>query len=250
MPEYDLSYDPAIRDRKFDFFPAGQGAPLLVFVHGGGWISGDRSMYHQEGEWFASQGIACACLSYRLAPLYPYPAAVSDVLAFTGYARSHATDLGIHPEKIVAMGNSAGGHLACMMGLLENDPATKEPVEQVNGVVSVCAITDMCEPAESQNPIAFSFLEQFMGCSHLSCPELWHEASPVLHVTKNDASFLIFHGTADEIVPVSQSERLAAKLTDTGVSVDYEPLPGEMHGFTPDGWDHICQRAKEFVLGL
>ena len=250
MPDFDISYDPAVRDRKFDYFPGGSGSPLLVFVHGGGWISGDKSMYHAEAEQFARAGISCACIGYRLAPLYPYPAAVSDVLAFTGYARSHAAELGIDPQKIVSMGNSAGGHLACMAGLLETDPSTHGPIEQVNGVVSVCAITDMCEPAESQNPIAFSFLEQFMGCSHMACPELWAAASPVSHVSRNDAPFLIFHGTDDEIVPFQQGERLATKLREAGVKVEFEPLTGEMHGFTLPAWERICSKAKEFVHAL
>ena len=103
----------------FDFFrPEGEGPfPLVVFLHGGGWISGDRTMYRDEAIWLAPQGFACACINYRLAPLYPFPVPVADCQAFVRFARTNHETLAIDPNQITAMGNSAGGHLALMLGL-------------------------------------------------------------------------------------------------------------------------------------
>ena len=139
----------------FDFFRPDNGVPpLLVFLHGGGWISGDKSMYREEAVWFAERGFACACISYRLAPLHPFPCAVEDALAFVRYARNEAEELQIDANRIGAMGNSAGAHLAAMLGVLP---------DRVQAVADVCGITDLTNPRDVHLPIAMAFLEQFMN---------------------------------------------------------------------------------------
>ncbi len=252
MPVESRSYDPAVRERVFDYLrpPSDTPLPLLMFLHGGGWISGDPSMYAEEVEWFSQQGFACASVAYRLAPLHNFPTPVSDVLAFVAYARKNAAELGIDPDRIVAMGNSAGGHLACMAGLCTTDPATNEPCQPVAGVVAVCPITDVRDPATTHFPIAMSFLEQFLGCSSQECPEKWDLASPVRHVTPTGARFLLIHGTEDEIVPNRQSHLLAETLAANGVPHEVVDLPGEYHGFSLPAWDTIRQRAAAFAGAL
>lgn len=245
----NLSYDPDLRARQFDFMrPAGEDVvPLVVLIHGGGWISGDRSSFESELPFFVEQGLACATISYRLAPLYPFPAAVSDVLAFLAHARTHAAELGIDPSGIVVMGNSAGGHLACMAGLCTTDPATGETVQPANGVVSICAITDLRQPETNHFPVAASFLEQFMGGWIGGQEDKWALASPICHVAEGAPPFLIFHGTEDSIVPTAQSQHLYAALCQAGVPAELHVLPGEEHGFTYDAWMKMRDMAAEFA---
>lgn len=249
MIQRNLSYDPALRARQFDFMrPEGNATvPLVVLIHGGGWISGDRSTFESELPYFVEQGLACATISYRLAPLYPFPAAVSDVLACIRYARQNAAELGIDPNGIIAMGNSAGGHLACMAGLCTHDPATGDPAEQANGVVSVCAITDLRDPDTNHFPIAASFLEQFMGGWYGGAEEKWALASPMSHIHEGAPPFLIFHGTEDSIVPSAQSQSLYASLCQAGVPAELHILEGEEHGFTYEAWMKMREMAAEFA---
>lgn len=249
MIQRNLSYDPALRARQFDFMrPEGNATvPLVVLIHGGGWISGDRSTFESELPYFVQQGLACATISYRLAPLYPFPAAVSDVLAFIRYARENAAELGIDPNGIIAMGNSAGGHLACMAGLCTHDPATGDPAERANGVVSVCAITDLRDPDTNHFPIAASFLEQFMGGWYGGAEAKWALASPMSHMHEGAPPFLIFHGTEDSIVPTAQSQSLYASLCQAGVPAELHILEGEEHGFTYEAWMKMREMAAEFA---
>src|SRR5436190_24123355 len=87
---------------RYDFLrPAAPGIhPLIVFIHGGGWISGDRTDFRTVADVFVKQGYAAALIQYRLAPLHPFPAAVEDVQAFVRYARENAEELGIDPNRI------------------------------------------------------------------------------------------------------------------------------------------------------
>lgn len=213
--------------------------PLVVFIHGGGWISGDRSMYRDEAIWLAEKGYACALVDYRLAPLHPYPAAVDDVCTFLAFARREHEDLQIDPQRIVSFGNSAGGHLASMMGVLGPDRA--------NAVVSLSGISDLTNPDDAHLPIAMAFLEQFMGCSYVGNEDRWREASPMTHVTPEAPPFLIMHGDLDDIVPLTQSERLRDHLSAQGVPVEFGRLAGEGHSFTWEGWKRIRERYVGFL---
>ncbi|MBX7133638.1 MAG: alpha/beta hydrolase [Fimbriimonadaceae bacterium] len=222
----------------FDFFRPDNGVPpLLVFLHGGGWISGDKSMYREEAAWFAERGFACACISYRLAPLHPYPSAVEDALAFVRYARAEAEELQIDANRIGAMGNSAGAHLAAMLGVLP---------DRVQAVVDVCGITDLTNPRDVHLPIAMAFLEQFMGCSHDGNEAKWAEASPITHVNPASAPFLIIHGDMDDVVPLEQSRSFHSRLGQAGVSSELKIMPGEGHSFSWEAWVAIRELSLKF----
>lgn len=236
-------------DLTYDFFrPADDRVlPLVLFIHGGGWISGDKEMYREEALWLAPQGFACACISYRLAPLFPFPAAIVDVQRFLTHAREQADHLQIDPQRLIAVGNSAGGHLACMAGLCDEDFETGAPVPKANGVVDICGIADLRNPDTNHFAIANSFLEQFMGGPHFGNEEAWAKASPIVHVSPNDAPFLIIHGTEDDVVPVQQSRDLAAALQGVGVRAEYIELDGEMHAFSLGAWGRIRSEILRFA---
>jgi acetyl esterase/lipase len=246
----DQSYPIEAGSLEFDFFrPNGSGPyPLVVFLHGGGWISGDKTMYRDEALWLVPQGYACACIDYRLAPLYPFPAPVADCQAFVRYVRENAESLAIDPNKITAMGNSAGGHLALMLALCPmRMDAFDGPAERVNAVVDVCGITDLTNPTDAHYQISMSFLEQFMDGPYEGNEDKWRSASPMNYLAHAQGKFLVIHGTDDDVVPVSQSHRLVQGLTGRGLDVKYVELEGEMHSFTMQGWQQIQQELVAFL---
>ena len=223
--------------------------PLVICVHGGGWISGDKEDMHEIVSLLAANGYAAAAPAYRLAPLYPFPCAVQDVMAFVRYARANAGELNIDASRIASLGNSAGGHLASMLGVLDRlpDEAADAPPARVQAVVDLCGISDVDDPRVQENPIAWSFLERLMEVPHEGNEEKYRLASPVSHVDAHTAPFLIIHGEADDIVPIEQSERMAAALRGHQVPVEFISLPDEGHGFSPQAWPLLVQNALEFL---
>lgn len=236
---------------RFDMLsPEGDGPhPLVVCLHGGGWISGEKSDIHEIVSLLAGQGFAAAAPQYRLAPLYPFPAAVLDAMAFVRYARENHQELNIDAKRIGSMGNSAGGHLASMLGVLDRLPGEEPetPSARVQAVVDLCGISDVNDPRVQHNPIAWSFLEQFMEVGFEGNEDRYRLASPVSHVDSHAAPFVIFHGDADDVVPVDQSERMAAALRGHQIEVDYHCLPGEGHSFSYKSWPFIAQTAVQFL---
>lgn len=246
--EYNLPYPAGDgSELLFDRFAPESGGqlPAVVVIHGGGWISGDRSMMTDVGVSLAAQGFAAFCPNYRLAPLHPFPSAIRDVQSFVRFLRKDAESFGIDPNAIASLGNSAGGHLASMLGV--TDESAEGLSSRVNSVVAICPITDLTNPTQQHLPIAMAFLEQFMGCNAMESPEKWQDASPVTHVSASSAPHLIIHGTSDDIVPSEQSRSLHAALKAYGVACSHHELPGEGHSFTYSGWTRIEQLFGNFL---
>ena len=246
---------------RFDFFrpDAERLLPLLVFIHGGGRISGDKTMYREEAAWGCAQGFACCCPEYRLAPLHPFPAAVWDVQTLIAHLRGRHEELGIQPDRIAVVGNSAGGHLAAMTALL-TEPLTVEdtaPTDlppsaavQANAAVALCPITNLVEPESTHYAIAMEFLEQFIGCGFAECPERWRLASPLSHVTSASAPMFIAHGENDDIVPPAQSQALCDALASAGVRHECLLLPHEGHSFTIEAWQFLRDRYLQWLRSV
>jgi acetyl esterase/lipase len=220
----------------FDLYhPGGGELPLVVFLHGGGWISGEREMYGEEAHWFANYGFATATVDYRLAPLYPFPAAVEDAESFVAFIRENRAKYRV-TDKIGAMGNSAGGHLAAMLGV----------TGRVDAVVDVCGLTDMRNPGETQYPISMSFIEQFLGGPYAGNEDAYAQASPLAHIDGDECPFLIVHGSEDDVVPATQSTTLHEGLVAQGRDARLLMLEGEGHSFSIDAWDRIRSEAAAF----
>lgn len=253
--QHGISFgDTGSSDLEFDFFrPDNESrVPLVIFVHGGGWISGDRTMFRDEAVWLAEKGYACACASYRLAPLHPFPAAISDIQTMVAFARREADTLGIEPNHVAVIGNSAGGHLAAMTALLDRPLDPKLELggfsPRADTAVAISPITDLTDPRAQHLPIAWSFLEQFMACPFEGHELLWHQASPIHHVSKGAAPLLIIHGDEDDVVPAEQSQRLFSALEAEGAPAALEILHGEMHSFSLEGWFKIRSLYLNWVV--
>lgn len=230
--------------------PEGAGPfPLVVCLHGGGWISGDKSDMHEIALWLASEGFGAACPSYRLAPLYPFPAAVEDVMAVVRFAIAQASELGVDPTRFASFGNSAGGHLAAMLGVLSRMPTDSPDAvsARVKAVVDICGISDVTDPRAKHLPISWSFLEQFMEVPFEGNEERFKLASPLQHVDANAAEFLLIHGEDDDVVPISQSEEMHASLEANGVKSRFIRLPGEGHALSYQAWPGVAKEVLAFL---
>lgn len=214
--------------------------PLVICLHGGGWISGSKEDYRDIGEVFCRAGLAAAIPSYRLAPLHPFPAAVEDVADFIRFARAQAGDWNIDPGKIGTIGNSAGGHLASMAGLQE------DALARANAVVDICGISDLRKPREIHLPISWGFVDQFLPYEYEGNETIFERASPICLVTKDAPPFLVIHGEEDDVVPVAQSDAFVGALKEAGVSVEYHRYPHEAHSFTLSAWSSIEATATRF----
>jgi acetyl esterase/lipase len=150
--------------------------PCVVVIHGGGWAGGSREA-HDDITWkFAQRGYVSATLGYRLAPKHRFPAAVDDVQAAVRFLRANAEKYGIDPDRIGAIGFSAGGHLAMMLGVM--DPG-EGPSGKVNAVVSFFGPTDLAaeDLSDESKRIVATFVEK---------PEDRAKASPLTYVTQDD----------------------------------------------------------------
>ncbi len=219
--------------------------PLVVLIHGGGWISGDKSDMREVAISLAEKGFAVACPQYRLAPLHVFPAAVEDIQTFIRFARNSSIEWGLDPNKIASLGNSAGGHLALMAGLTDT---TEDGVSsRVNAVIDICGITDITVEGIRDNPISIQFLEQFMGGGFMDSEERWAAASPIKTIAHGCPPIMIAHGDEDDIVPISQSEALVEELTRCGVPHEYHIFPGEGHSFSYPSWLKIEELYVDFL---
>ncbi len=212
-------------------------APGLIFIHGGGWSSGNRSDYQVYTIAFAQKGYVAATISYRFAQEALFPAAVEDAKCAVRWMRANAAELHVDPDRIAVLGGSAGGYLALMVGYTAGDKRLEGQGGHEGVSSAVQAVVDLYGPTDLDSPIAHDnpTVTRFLGKHFKDDPELFRFASPINHVDAKDPPTFILQGTIDSIVPVDQSDMLAEKLKKLGVPYWYDRL---------DGWPHTMDIAK------
>ena len=250
--------------------PAGETAavPLVVWIHGGAWLFGDRRYLpptlrpDQLFDKLLAAGLAVATIDYRLSLEAKFPAQLHDAKAAVRYLRTHADQLGLDPGRVGVWGESAGGHLAAMVGLtgersdLEGTLGVLGPSSAVDAVVVWYGPTDMAAHPRPVHPpeVAAQLPPELLTApeDHLVGsldPAAQAAASPVSYVTPTAPPFLLVHGTADTLVPYVHSELMHKALTDAGVAVKVVPVDGANHIF--DGYDDVdavVRRSVDFLV--
>jgi acetyl esterase/lipase len=203
-------------------------SPLLVFIHGGGWRSGNRADYLVYLVAFAKKGYITATVSYRLLKDGPYPACIEDISDAVSWFFNNGEKYGYDPDRIALIGGSAGGHLALLEAYGWQHPdingdslSLKTGNHRIKAVVDIYGPYDMTTEYARNHPTVTSFLMK----SYEEAPELYLEASPKHYLDSGDPPTMILQGTSDELVPVSQSDSLAADLKRLGIPYVYCRVP-------------------------
>ncbi len=212
--------------------------PLVVYVHGGGWTSGDKSggAGARDIPPLRERGYLVAAINYRLAPRFKFPAQIEDVKCAIRSLRAHAGEWGLDPGRIGVWGGSAGGHLVALLGTLDEGvfegsggyPEYSSRVQAVVDMFGPADLTQLFAGASSQK------LEEVFGTTDRNS-EIVRQASPVSWVSSDDPPFLILHGERDTLVPPSQSQELYDRLREAGVPATLVIVKNAGHGFAPVG---------------
>lgn len=242
----DIAYVSEGHERqKLDFYapsPESSGPgpwPCVVYIHGGAWEAGSKSGNAAVG--LCWQGYAVASIGYRLSQHAPFPAQIEDCKAAARYLRAHAARFNIDPNRIGASGDSAGGHLAALLGTT-GDVKTFDVGEHLDQPSRVQAVTDCYGPSN----LAFygtsqpgDTLSNLIGGPIQDNPDKVQAANPITYINEGDPPFALFHGDVDPIVPLRHSEALRDALAEAKVPVTLKVVPGAGHGFQGQDYQEV-----------
>lgn len=234
--------------------------PLVVWIHGGAWTMNDKyaDMDYMKNtvKGFIEKGYALASINYRYSTDAVFPAQIQDCNAAVEYLYQHAAQYKIDENKIAVIGFSAGGHLASLLALSNNNKVKEfvAPGKEIHFKIK-CAL-DFYGPSDLlmlatnpdtainniRNPVSV-----LLGAMAVNRPDLAKIASPVTYVDKNDPPFLIVQGEKDESVPNTESKVLSAWLTLAGVKNKLIIVPGAPHYGTMFDADYIRKDIFELL---
>jgi acetyl esterase/lipase len=235
--------------------------PLIVFIHGGGWIGGNKD--HCPAVNFCKDGFVVASINYRLSSEAPFPAQIEDCKAAIRWLRAHAKNYNIDVNRVGVWGASAGGHLAALVGTTGDikDFDKGDNLDQSSAVQAVCdwyGPTDLlqmipqAEAAHSPEAKSYkdphSILAKFLGGLPDAKPQVAKAANPITYISKSDPPFLIMHGDQDQLVPLGQSLLLLDGLKAAGIDATLEVVKGRGHGdLNVNGLD-ATNRVRQFFI--
>jgi acetyl esterase/lipase len=219
---------------------AGPGAPVLLQIHGGGWMTGNKDqqarplLYH-----FARRGWVCVAINYRLAPKAKWPDQLVDCKLALRWIREHVHEYGGDPDSVVATGGSAGGHLTTLVGLTANRPEYQPGFESVD--TSVRAIVPLYGVYDLRDRHGFRHggdsFPKFAQKKIIQAPPgeeaaMFTQASPIDQIHPGAPPALVVHGTHDLLAPVEEARLFATMLREVSTQpVVYVELPGAHHAF-------------------
>jgi acetyl esterase/lipase len=228
-----VSYGSDTAQRMDIYLPANRTTTVtkaIVIIHGGGWVIGDKAEMNQFIPVIKQQlpEYAIFNINYRLGAFpasNPFPTQENDVKSALNFIVGKASEYIFNTNKLTLLGASAGGHLALLQ-------AYKNASPKVTAVVDLFGPTDM--PAMysfyASSPVNQLALQLLLNGTPSTNAALYQSSSPVNFVTAQSQPTLILHGTADPIVPISQSTALKTKLETTGVYTKMVSYAGAGHG--------------------
>ena len=200
---------------------------LIVIIHGGGWSAGTKDLYRKEVRRLASIGYAAATIDYRLANVARniWPAPMQDVRCAVRWLRAHAGEYAVDQRRVVAVGASAGGQLAAMLGVAADGPGfdsdecpvNDQPVA-VSAVVSYYGAYDLRTPSTTFGGMMVPAIAQLFGGDETTVTARSALASPITHVDASDPPFLLLHAPDDPIIPIASARAFDTELRQAGVS--------------------------------
>src|SRR6185312_4413175 len=243
--------------------------PVVIVIHGGGWIAGTKEDRVLEMMPYLQMGFAAVNVEYRMAQVSLAPAAVEDCRCALHWVFANAKKYNFDPSRVVIQGGSAGGHLALMTGMVtpaagfdrdcftdednvwsDNPGTNKDP--RVAAIVNWFGISDVSD--ELSGPNAKGYAVAWIG-SQPNAEEIAKRVSPINYVTSNLPPIITIHGDKDTLVPHAQSVRLHKALDAAGVPNELHTVPGAGHGgFTyqqnQEAWAVVRAFLRKNVKGL
>jgi acetyl esterase/lipase len=257
-----LDYGDAGKRNQLDLYqpvqPREGGYPVLLQVHGGAWMIGEKEqqgkplMYHM-----AQRGWICVAINYRLSPRDAFPAHIIDVKKSIAWIRENIADYGGNPDFIAITGGSAGGHLTALAALTPNEPAWQPGFEEADttlqAAVPFYGVYDFLDRHAIRPAMS---MDDVIGKKVMQCPKeenryLWDEASPLSRVREDAPPFFVLQGTHDSLVWVEEARDFASALqAESAQAVVYAELPGAQHAFEifhSVRTDHVVNAAADFL---
>jgi len=218
--------------------------PAVIWIHGGGWSTGDK--YPSSVTLLAKAGFFCVSINYRLSGEAKFPAAVEDCKCAVRWLRANAASFNVNPDAIGVWGGSAGGHLSLMVACadasagLEGNGGWAGVSSRVQAVCSYYGPTDLT--------VAFgqASVDSFIGASLQQNPDAFRRASPVFYVSADDPPLLMVHGDKDPVVPLAQSEEMLAAYQEQGLDARLIVVRNAGHGFSQIGSQPISPSKAEY----
>jgi acetyl esterase/lipase len=218
----DVAYNDAKdadEKQKLDLYlPKGQkDFPVLFFVHGGTWKSGDRKQYEKLGKLYAERGLGMVVISYRLTPKVQHPAHIQDVAKAFSWTRANIGKHGGRADQIFCFGHSAGGHLVSLLATDESYlKAEKRSFADIKGVVSVSGVYTILPAGALANAFGKD-------------PEVCKKASPIYNVSAKHPPFLILYGDADFLTLDWMAENMGKALEKAKCEVTTRKMDSRNH---------------------
>jgi acetyl esterase/lipase len=227
--------------------PQPVGAVLLL--HGGAWVGGDKTRFEAQARDLAGRGYVAASANYRLAPAHPWPAQLQDARAALTGLLDRAEQYGLDRRRVVVAGESAGGHLALLLGTADTDRARVAAVASFSGVSDParlvrepCAVApDICSYTRQVGTIV---RRDWLRCAPADCPRTYRAATASLLADRGDPPALLVASRGD-FVPVGQTLAMAAALRRVGARHELAVDPGPWHGVgIPGAWSRFLNFAR------
>ena len=239
VPPVSVQYTESRPKEMMDIYvPTAAGAlPVVVYIHGGGWMSGSRAPAQGPADHFNGQGYVFCSIDYRFSAEAPYPAQIEDCKCAIRFLRANAAKYHIDPKHIGVWGDSAGGHLVALLGLtpkvrrLEGTEGWRKQSSTVQAVLDWYGPTDLRAGGLGTtyaNDYGIHAVKALLGGS--TDAKLAADASPITFVSKDAPPFLIMHGDKDDLVPVEQSQKLYDALKADGDDATLQIVAGAGHG--------------------
>jgi acetyl esterase/lipase len=215
-------------------------APVMVYVHGGAWIIGDK---REQGKpmmfELVARGWVCVSINYRLSPQATWPDHIVDVKRALAWVKAHIAEYGGDPSFVAVSGGSAGGHLCALAALSAGDAAWQPGFEDADTSVQACVpfygVMDMTSSPEASrfgNGLVEMLEKSVMKGKESEHPGLFREASPTFRVRPDAPPFFVLQGVNDTLVPVETARAFVRRLRDVSTQpVAYAELPLAQHAF-------------------
>jgi acetyl esterase/lipase len=249
-------------DGKLDVYaqrtpPNGPAMPVVIFIHGGGWVQGTKEGSILQGVLpYVAMGYSVVNVEYRLANVSLAPAAIEDCRCALRWVVAHAKDYNFDVDRIVVSGASAGGHLALTTGMIPAsagfDRSCLVPGEpKVAAIVDFFGITDIADLLDGPNkkpfPESWPYTVQWLG-NQPNRADIAKASSPLTYVRAGVPPTISIHGDADPLVPYNHSVRLQDALQKAGVAHELVTVPGGGHGnFVPAEWQRAFAAVDKFL---